>query len=400
MLSTNTLHAYNYWGGRQRLLRRRRADGRRATCRGDGRRASGVLSTQRPVPAAADRAAAGHAAAGQPAQARLRGAALGRRPTRPGRAPTARVPYDGSAGFLNKWEHPFVALGGRPRASRSTTSPTTTSTPMPGALDPYGVVDPGRPQRILVGAAARPRSTRFVDARRAAGDLLRQHRASGRCAGRTKAARLICHKWKGFEARSGRRRRPGARHAPVVAPARSAGRKRATTGLSFLFGGYHRLGLCAARGAGRLHGLPRPALGAGGLRPLLRRRHRRRPPAARLRERRLPLRLRRRRPAGAGRRASACRTNLEIIALAPAVVRRGRRTAYRPLIPPEQLDVVAEIAYGDAAPRPAAARAARPRGDGHLQPRRGRGVQRRHDRMGPRPGRRTTPSSPASPATC
>ena len=29
---------------------------------------------------------------------------------------------------------------------------------------------------------------------------------------------------------------------------RSAGRRPEITGLSFLFGGYHRLGLCAARG--------------------------------------------------------------------------------------------------------------------------------------------------------
>ena len=67
--------------------------------------------------------------------------------------------------------------------------------------------------------------------------------------GEDRGARFICHKWRGFEA------------DPVAAadPARGThlwshhafGRPEAAiTGLSFLFGGYHRLGLCVARGAG------------------------------------------------------------------------------------------------------------------------------------------------------
>jgi hypothetical protein len=118
------------------------------------------------------------------------------------------------------------------------------------------------------------------------------------------------------------------------------------TGLSFIFGGYHRLGLCAARGAGGYtvyrdkhwsldgcdlfygdvigdavplvgyendgclfafdrDGLPAPLPGLG-----------------------VP-------------------ENLEIIALAPAAFGEPADNPYRPLIPPEQLGFVAKIAYGN-----------------------------------------------------
>ena len=39
--------------------------------------------------------------------------------------------------------------------------------------------------------------------------------------------------------------------------------------------------------------------------------------------------------------------NLEIIAFAPAVFAESPDNPYRPLIPPEQMDVVARVAYGD-----------------------------------------------------
>ena len=42
--------------------------------------------------------------------------------------------------------------------------------------------------------------------------------------------------------------------------------------------------------------------------------------------------------------------DLEIIALAPAAFGEASDSPYRPLIPPEQLDVAAEVAYGDASP--------------------------------------------------
>ena len=119
---------------------------------------------------------------------------------------------------------------------------------MPQALDGYGVV-------ILVGhseywsAGQRDRIERFVD-------------AGGRLAifsGNTAfwkvrfeddgATPFICHKWKGFEADPVAARRPAL--ATHLWSHRAFGRPEAAiTGLSFLFGGYHRLGLCVARGQG------------------------------------------------------------------------------------------------------------------------------------------------------
>src|SRR5205823_1267363 len=57
---------------------------------------------------------------------------------------------------------------------------------------------------------------------------------------------LVCHKWRGFEAEP--EAGPNGTHLwshPVFARPEAE-----ITGLSFLFGGYHRLGLCVARGQG------------------------------------------------------------------------------------------------------------------------------------------------------
>ena len=118
------------------------------------------------------------------------------------------------------------------------------------------------------------------------------------------------------------------------------------TGLSFIFGGYHRLGLCAARGQGGYtvyrdghwalagtdlfygdvcgdalpligyenDGCPL-AFGEDGL------------------------------PAAAARLGVPA--SLELIALAPCAFAEPADSGYRSLIPPEQLDVVARIAFGD-----------------------------------------------------
>ncbi len=155
---------------------------------------------------------------------------------------------------------------------------------------------PGRPQRILVGPPAR-RASKPSSTRRAPGDLLRQHRASGRCAGRT-AAKTRCDLPQVEGLRGGSGAAPTRRAARTSGRTRAFGRPEAAiTGLSFLFGGYHRLGLCVARGAGgytvyrdqhwALEGCDLyygDVIGDGD-------------PADRLRERRLPLRLRRRRAA-------------------------------------------------------------------------------------------------------
>jgi len=342
VLATNTLAAYNYWGGASAYahvgsLMARTADLPTAMANAIGR-----LSTQRPI---APLLIAPPPDMPRIVNLRKRGFAertwAGAETSAWARA-HAQSPYDGSAGFLNKWEHHFV----RWAESEGIALDYLTDFDLdqdPHALDGYAcAILAGHseywsgPERDVIDA--------FVEG---GGRLAIFSGNTGfwkvrwEDAGRT----LVCHKWKGFE-------------AEAVAPADAThlwshpafGRPEAeTTGLSFIFGGYHRLGLCAARGVGGytvyrpehwalegcdlywgdVFGDDVPLLGyendgcalgfgADGL-PA---------PVARLG---VPERL-------------------EIIALAPAAFGEVEGAPYRPLIPPERLDVVAEIAFGDAGP--------------------------------------------------
>ena len=158
---------------------------------------------------------------------------------------------------------------------------------------------------------------------------------------------MICHKWAGFESDPLADQDPSSATHLWSHPAFD-NPEAALTGLSFMFGGYHRLGLCAARGAGGytvyrddhwalegadlyygdVFGDEVPILGYenDGCRFTFD-------------EDNLPMPL-----PGLG-----VPDNLEIIALAPAAFAEAP-SPYRPLIPPEQLHVVAKIAYGSDSP--------------------------------------------------
>ncbi len=341
VLTTNTLQAYNSWGGRSAYCDVEALMSRRLALPEAMAGALGVLSTQRPFPPLLLAPPAD-----MPRLVNLRKRGFEER-TWAGADPAwsrahGQSPYDGSAGFLNKWEHHFVRWAEREGFDLDYLTDYDLDADAT-ALDPYEVV-------VLVGhseywsAPGRDALDRFVE-------------GGGRLAifsgntcfwkvrwedeGRT----LICHKWKGFEAD------PAAQADPALAthlwshPA--FGRPEArTTGLSFIFGGYHRLGLCVARGAGGytvyrdghwalegcdlyygdVFGDQVPLVGyendgalfgfdAAGL------------------------------PAAVPRLGVP--ENLEIIALAPAAFGEAP-SPYRPLIPPEQLSVVAQIAYGSS----------------------------------------------------
>jgi len=158
---------------------------------------------------------------------------------------------------------------------------------------------------------------------------------------------MICHKWKGFEDD------PAAKVDPKIGthlwshPA-FQWPEAATTGLSFIYAGYHRLGLCAARGQGgytvyrdkhwALEGCDLyygdvigdevPLLGYENDGCLFQ-----------FGDDGLPAAVPR----------LGVPENLEIIALAPASFAESP-SPYRPLIPPEQLDVIAQIGYGSSSP--------------------------------------------------
>jgi hypothetical protein len=340
VLATNTYHAYNHFGGANAYCDVAALMSRRADLPTAMQGAIGVLSTRRPFPQMLIAPPAD-----VPRLVNLRPRGFEERPWAGDRSwPRRRElsPYDSAAGFLHKWEHAFVAWA----AAEGLALDYLTDADLDGeadALAGYGVV-------ILVGhseywtAGQRDRIEAFVD-------------GGGRLAifsGNTcfwkvrfedEGARFICHKWRGFEADPVAVERPG--EATHLWSHRAFARPEASiTGLSFLFGGYHRLGLCVARGAGgytvydehhwALEGADLfygDVIGAG-----------------------LPL---------LGYENDGCRfefaddgrlkpvaalgvpANLEIIAMAPAAFGEEEGRGYAPIIPPENLDVTAREVFAD-----------------------------------------------------
>ncbi|HEX4181390.1 MAG TPA: N,N-dimethylformamidase beta subunit family domain-containing protein [Caulobacteraceae bacterium] len=343
VLATNTLHAYNYWGGRSAYCDVGALMSRRLALPEAMAGALGVLSTQRPFPPLLlapppelprlvnlkkrgfqERSWAG----ADPAWSRANG----------------QSPYDGSAGFLNKWEHAFVRWAEAEGLALDYLTDRDLDMD-PAALDPYDVV-------VLVGHSEywsgpqREGIDAFLD-RGGRLAIFSGNTAFWKVRWEDDGQTLICHKWKGFEAD------PRAEAAPKDGahlwshPA--FGRPEAsTTGLSFIFGGYHRLGLCAARGQGG-YTVYRPnhwALAGcdlyygdvfGDEVPLVGYENDGCPIT--FDEEGLPAPLPR----------LGVPETLEIIALTPASFAEAP-SPYRPLIPPERLDVVAEIAFGSPGP--------------------------------------------------
>jgi hypothetical protein len=340
VLATNTLQAYNHFGGQNAycdvgaLMRREKplAEAMQG--------AAGVLSTQRPFPPLLLAPPAD-----MPRLVNLRKRGFEERPWAGADPAWSRAhgqsPYDGSAGFLHKWEHAFAAWAeGEGLVLDYLTDHDLDADPT--ALDGYRcVILAGHseywsgPQRDAVEA--------FVDA----GGRLAIFsgntafwKVRWEDAGRT----LICHKWHGETAETV----PPADGTHLWSHPRFACPEAALTGLSFIFGGYHRLGLCAARGAGG-YTVYRPDHWAlegcdlywgdviGDQVPLLGYENDGCPLT--FGEDGLPVPVPR----------LGVPPDLQVIAAAPCAFGEAE-SPYRPLIPPEQLDVIAEIAYGSASP--------------------------------------------------
>jgi hypothetical protein len=340
VLTTNTMHAYNSWGGRSAYCDVEALMSRRARLPEAMDNCLGVLSTQRPI---AQMLLA--APPDMPRLVNLEKRGFEQRPWA-GADPAwsrdhGQSPYDGSAGFLHKWEHAFVrwAEGDGYDFDYITDHDLDVD---PDALALYGVV-------VLVGHSEywsgpqRDRVEAFVDG---GGRLaiFSGNTAFWRVRWEDDGRTLICHKWQGETAES-------------VAPADAThlwshpmfGRPEAEiTGLSFIFGGYHRLGLCAARGQGG-YTVYRPDHWAlegadlfwgdvfGDEVPLLG--YENDGCVIGFGDDGLPT----------PRAILGVPADLEIVAMAPAAFAESP-SGYRPLIPPEQLDVVARIAFGSDDP--------------------------------------------------
>jgi hypothetical protein len=342
VLATNTWHAYNYWGGANAYcdvaaLMEDRAPLSEAM---DG--AVGVLSTQRPF---AQMLLA--PPEGMPRLVNLTKRGFGRRPWAGADSAWSRAhgqsPYDGSAGFLQKWEEAYVrwAEGVEQRRFDYLTDHDLDADP--DALAAYDRV-------VLVGhseywsAPQRDRIEQFVD-RGGALVILSGNTAFWKVRWDDEGRTLICHKWKGLDAEV-----PDAEAGTHLWSHPLFQRPEAgITGLSFIFGGYHRLGNCVARGIGG-YTVYRPdhwALAGldlywgdviGDNLPLIG--YENDGCAITFDDDGLPMAVPR----------LGVPPELEIIALAPATFAEAD-SPYAPLIPPEQLDVVAGIAFGDRGPR-------------------------------------------------
>lgn len=244
VLATNTYHAYNYWGGRSAYCDVAGLMSGRKPLAEAMAGAIGVLSTQRPFP---QPIIAAPTDMPRLVNLRIRGfeeQPWASDPTWPGYAGLS--PYDGSAGYLNKWEHAFAAWAEAEGIALDYATDRDVDTDA-DALDGYSAV-------LLVGhseywsAAERDAIEAYVDA---GGNLaiFSGNTAFWKVRFDDGGDSFICHKWRGFE------------NDPAAADDLSLGThlwshrafdrpEASITGLTFLFGGYHRLGMCAARGQG------------------------------------------------------------------------------------------------------------------------------------------------------
>ncbi|MDT4813030.1 hypothetical protein FQZ97_460010 [compost metagenome] len=241
VLATNTYHAYNWWGGRNAYsdvvgLATGALDLVTSMERGVG-----VLSTRRPFPH-------GLLAMIKGAPRLMNDGIRGFKETPVGPDPKfwqdhGYTTFDVPAGYLNKWEHAFVEWAAAVELELDYLTDYDLDI-NPAALDGYSVM-------LAVGHSeywsGRQRDTvdAFVDG---GGNLavLSGNTSYWKVRWEADGKSMICHKWKGFDAEP----LAGADGTHMWSHPAFGKPEAALIGLSFLFGGYHRLGICVARGSG------------------------------------------------------------------------------------------------------------------------------------------------------
>ena len=245
VLNTNTYHAYNYWGGANSY-----AHVDSLSAGGDGAdarsRAIGRLSTQRPF---AQMLIAPPADIPRLVNPKIRG--VGERPFSWDREwvkqhrPSA---FDGSAGFTDKWEHAFVRWAESEGIKLDYVTDYDFET-NPSLVEGYRSV-------FLVGhseywsAEQRRQLDEYVEG---GGNLAIFSGNTGYWKVRWEddGTTMVAHKWRG-ETNDPLWADPSTRGEATHLWSHPAfGRPEAeVTGLSFVYGGYHRLAMCVARGSG------------------------------------------------------------------------------------------------------------------------------------------------------
>jgi hypothetical protein len=340
VLATNTYQAYNYFGGANAYANVTGLMNGDVPFSQAMDEAIGVLSTQRPFPPPIVAAPPD-----VPRLVNLRKRGFRERPWA-GDPQWSREhhasPYDGSAGFLHKWEHAFVAWAEAEGYALDFATDYDLEAE-PDLLTGYQAV-------LFVGhseywsGGQRAQVERFVDAGGNAA-ILSGNTCFWKVRWEDEGRTYVCHKWRGFEAEDA----PPEQATHLWSHPAFGKPEAEITGLSFLFAGYHRLGMCVARGQGgfTIYDDRHWALEGtdlfygdvlGGDLPLI------------------------------GYESDGCRfgfgddglpravpslgvpEQLEIIGIAPCAFGEEAGRGYKPIIPPEKLDVVAGILFGESGP--------------------------------------------------
>ena len=239
MLATNTYQAYNWWGGRNAYCDAGAVMDGRMTMDEALEHPLGVLSLLRPFPAGLLDPGP---AAPRTVNARPRGfRELPEMPSRAYRTAKGFGPLDLSAGFLNKWENVFVDWAEEMGLALDYATDRDVDEE-PDLLNGYATVLVVGHSEYWSGGQRRALDA-FVDA---GGNLAVLSGNTSYWKVRWDGDQMACHKSRGaeVEAALGEEATGWWSHPMFNAP------EAALLGLSFLFGGYHRLGMCVARGAG------------------------------------------------------------------------------------------------------------------------------------------------------
>lgn len=338
ILATNTYQAYNWWGGRNSYCDIAAVMDKRVSLLEGLDLAAGVLAQNRPF---AQGIIAAPTGVPRLVNGDIRGfGALPDMPSRRFAAQHGLGPLDGPAGFRGKWEHKFAAWAEAREIGLDYATDRDVDQ-VADLVDGYACV-------LVVGHSeywSGPQRDALDAYVERGGKLAIFSGNTSYWKVRWDGDKMVCHKSRGLD-----REPEKGRDATGLWSHPHFGKPEASlTGLTFLLGGYHRLGMCVARGAGgyTVYNEHHWALAGsdlfygdqiGSALPLL------------------------------GYENDGCLIqfspdgrlapiphlgvpeNLEIIGMAPVAFAEDPARGYAPILAPEKLGMAASISHGDSGP--------------------------------------------------